>query len=401
MEWEVVQEGGGSYLKTVCEGRAEYADEIFSFQDIPGFLPFETRQINGKKESFYDITGKISLADYLREGRFHLTEVKSIFRQILDMEETLEQYLLEGTGLMIHEDFLYLDRNSGRVWGVYHGERTKGNMTAVGTLLEYIMDYMEQSDRELVFFVYGMHKLTRGAACTRRDVAAYLTEKEKGAVLPEEKSVPPYPICGQEKINSPVSGNKSGNRKSFSNKQVPLLAVTVMVFGMAVPVLLWRAGVFTLSLSGEIDWGKCLAATAFFLIVSGYGAWRAAGFQKKNIHNSAGVIVSEEKNNWQLCLIPGKSGEELMPIGYYPFMLGSDEVRADGVLKGHDVSGSHLQIAEEGGEFYAVDQESVGGTLHNGSRMVPWQKKKLRDGDILVIGSHEFVIELTSSEYVI
>lgn len=396
MEWEIVQEGGGSFLKTVCEERDNFADGIFFYQDVPGFLPFETRLINGKKESFYDITGKISLAEYLREGRFQLAEIKNIFRQILDMEETLEQYLLEGAGLMIHEDFLYLERNTGRLWGIYHEVGKKGNMAAVGSLVEYIMDYMEQTDRELVFFIYGMHKLTRSAVCTRRDVAAYLDEKEKGVLLPEEHKEPPSPIYERESTNPPVSG-----RKSSSKNQVPVLAVTLLISGMAIPVILWRAGVFTLPLSGGTDWGKCLAATAFFIIASGYGAWRAAGFQKKGVRNSADVLVSEEKNLWQLCLIPGKSGEELMPVGHYPFVLGSDEVHADGVLKGQDVSGSHLQITEEGGEIYAVDQESFGGTLHNDSRMVPWQKEKLKDGDILIIGSHEFVVELTVPSYVI
>lgn len=413
MEWEIVQEGDSNCLKTVCEGTENFADGIFFYQNVPGFLPFESRLINGKKECFYDITGKVSLAEYLREGRFRLAEIKNIFRQILDMEETLEQYLLEGTGLIIHEDFLYLERNTGRLWGIYREGKTRGDMTAVGTLLEYIMDYMEQTDRELVFFIYGMHKLTRSASCTRRDIAAYLVSHEKQetpSLISGQKSACLSVDDGRPSDRKPddrkPGGSKcgvciSGNKVSLSNRQIPLPAVTLLILGMAIPVILWRAGIFTLPLSGEMDWGKCLAATAFFLVTFGYGAWRMTGFQKRKAQNSADIILSEEKSIWQLCLIPGRSGEQLMPIGHYPFVLGSDELRADGVLSGQDVSGSHLQIAEEGGEIYAVDQESFGGTLRNGSRMIPWQKEKLKDGDILVIGSHEFVVELTSSEYVI
>lgn len=395
MEWEIVQEGGGNCLKTVCDGRTDFADSIFFYQDVPGFLPFETRLINGKKESFYDITGKISLAGYLREGRFRLADIKDIFRQILDMEETLEQYLLEGAGLIIHEEFLYLDRGTGRLWGIYYGEASKGDMAAVGTLLEYIMDYMEQTDRELVFFIYGMHKLTRGAVCTRRDLAAYLGEKEEEIVLSKEQKAAPLPLSGMDKTPSSELSEK-GDKK----KQIPVLSATLLLLGMAIPVILWRAGIFTLPLSGGMDWGKCLAAAAFFLIVSGYGAWRAAGMNHRISRNMPHIPVREENSTWQLCLIPGKSGEELIPIRYYPFIIGSDEVRTDGLLRGSDVSGSHLQIVEEGGEIIAIDQESAGGTFHNDRRMVPWQKQPLKDGDILAVGSHEFVVELTSSEYV-
>lgn len=82
-------------------------------------------------------------------------------------------------------------------------------------------------------------------------------------------------------------------------------------------------------------------------------------------------------------------------------MIGGDEKRADKRLDGSGVSGRHLQIVQEAGEVFAIDQESADGTWRNDCRMVPWQREALKDGDILSIGNHAFVVELTSSEYVI
>ena len=59
MNWEYVQEGTGNFLRILSDDRETFADEMFSYQDIQGFLPLEIRCINGKKEAFYDITGKI------------------------------------------------------------------------------------------------------------------------------------------------------------------------------------------------------------------------------------------------------------------------------------------------------------------------------------------------------
>lgn len=409
MDWEIVQEGGGICLKTASAEGTEYTEEIFLYQDLPGFLSFENRLVNGSRESFYDITGKISLARYLVEEKFSLSQLKNIFRQILIMEQTLEEYLLEGNGLMVHPDFLFVERGTEKLWGIYHGADADGDVAAFGKLLEYIMDYMPQSDRELVFFVYGMHKLTRGPGCTRRDISAYLGQEETGESAlkeaMEESGLASQPSqAGERRPSGGRHPAKSlGKREAGEedeNRPIPFLSAGILLVGIMIPIVLWRAGLFAMPLSFGTDWGKCLAAFAFFLAVSGYGAFRAAGFKKKEVGS---VQRDEEKETpgWQLCLIPGKSGCELMPVGKFPFMIGSDGQKSDGELKGAGISGCHLRLVEEAGEIFAIDQESPGGTFHNTRRMVPWQKEALRDGDTLSIGSYEFVVELTSTEYVI
>ena len=85
MNWEYVQEGTGNFLRILSDDRETFADEMFSYQDIQGFLPLEIRCINGKKEAFYDITGKIPLRIYLKEQKFTLSVIRDIFRQILDL----------------------------------------------------------------------------------------------------------------------------------------------------------------------------------------------------------------------------------------------------------------------------------------------------------------------------
>lgn len=403
MRWEIVQEGAGNCLKTEAAGQTGYAEGIFMYQDLPVFLSCENRLINGNKEAFYDITGKVSLSRYLTEGRFCLADIKNLFRQILDMEDTLEEYLLEGSGLVVHQDFLFVDRKTMSLSGIYHGQRTDGDIRAIGKLLEYMMDCMEQDDKELVFFIYGMHKLTRNPGCTRRDLSAYLCEgKEDGPhnFLKSDTRADILPLSDSLKSSRESGGgrNKKANPGRVGQdgkaRRIPVLSAVILCLGIIIPLLLLLSGMFSMPLSGEINWGKFLAAGAFFLGVSGYGAWRAAGLGMR-------VRAETERDKWQLCLIPVRSGGELIPVRSFPFMIGGDEKRADKRLDGSGVSGRHLQIVQEAGEVFAIDQESADGTWRNDCRMVPWQREALKDGDILSIGNHAFVVELTSSEYVI
>ncbi len=394
MESELVQEGTGNYLKMVSSMGDEYADRLFSYQEIPGFLPLEIRRINGQKEMFYDVTGKVSLARFLREEKFDLSLIRNIFRQIIALEEELEEYLLEGAGLLVHTEYLYMEKSTGRLWGIYKGERNSGNTPAFGTLLEYIMECMDQKDRELVFFVYGMHKLTRGSGCTRGEMKQYLEAEE-----PE----PYIPFGIHEKRHSPKDGKSvktstvAGKEREKRDKGSPALSVAILLTGVILPFVLWRAGVFTRPLSGEMNWEKCIGATAFFLIVTGYGAWKTMPKRNGRVRRT-GVRREEEPGLWQVCLIPQQSGDALIPVPYFPFIIGRDADRTDAVLPDGGVSGVHLKIVQEDGEVFAVDQESSGGTYHNGNRMVPWKSKKLQDGDSISLGTHEFVVELTAPD---
>ena len=399
MNWEYVQEGTGNFLRILSDDRETFADEMFSYQDIQGFLPLEIRCINGKKEAFYDITGKIPLRIYLKEQKFTLSVIRDIFRQILDLEEELEEYLLEGCGLLVHPDYLYVEKGTQRIWGIYNGEHTDGDITAFGTLLEFVMEYMNQKDRELVFFIYGMHKLTKEAGCTRGDLRGYLMEREETGILEIREN------AGQMQSGTEKSGEIKTKRTRVHPREkntienIPVMSILLLVTGVVIPVILWQMGIFTMSLSGEINWGRCLGASAFFIVICGYGAWKlmpVKGFKWQEVF----VRTEEETDTNQLCLIPEQSGDNLIPVRHFPFLIGKDDSQNDVRLEGSGVSRVHLQIVQEAGELYAIDQESAGGTYHNGNRMVPWERENLRDGDFLTIGSHEYVVEITSSEYV-
>ena len=399
MNWEYVQEGTGNFLRILSDDRETFADEMFSYQDIQGFLPLEIRCINGKKEAFYDITGKIPLRIYLKEQKFTLSVIRDIFRQILDLEEELEEYLLEGCGLLVHPDYLYVEKGTQRIWGIYNGEHTDGDITAFGTLLEFVMEYMNQKDRELVFFIYGMHKLTKEAGCTRGDLRSYLMEREETRILDIREN------AGQMQSGTEKSGEIKTKRTRVHPREkntienIPVMSILLLVTGVVIPVILWQMGIFTMSLSGEINWGRCLGASAFFIVICGYGAWKlmpVKGFKWQEVF----VRTEEETDTNQLCLIPEQSGDNLIPVRHFPFLIGKDDSQNDVRLEGSGVSRVHLQIVQEAGELYAIDQESAGGTYHNGNRMVPWERENLRDGDFLTIGSHEYVVEITSSEYV-
>lgn len=95
-----------------------------------------------------------------------------------------------------------------------------------------------------------------------------------------------------------------------------------------------------------------------------------------------------------MCLISCQGNIRSIPIAYYPFVLGAEEKKVDGIVVGAGIEKIHAQILCEGNEIFVLDEESQQGTYHNDERLVPWQKKRLQDGDILRLAQTEYVVEL-------
>lgn len=398
MNAEYVQEGAGNFLRMISEEKENFADEMFLHQEIPGFLPMEIRKINGKKEILYNVTGKIPLLVYMKENIVTLSDMRTFFSSIFDLQDELEEYLLDGCRLMIHPEYLYVERDGKHLWGIYREGSHNGNVAALGTFLEAVMEVMNQKDRDLVFFVYGMHKLTKSEGCTRADLREYLEKQEKGDkgnISSYERKKDGFCLSLQEKIQEKSEKRQEKCGENNKENKLPLLSGFIVLAAIVIPVVLWKNGMFDLPLTKSPDYPKLVGAFSFFLIVGIYAGSRVLPQNRNRIEKP--YLKTEKEEEWdEICLIPEKKGERMIPMENFPFRIGADERYADVLLKGVDISPLHLQILSDGGVFYAVDQESVSGSCHNGKRMVPWEKEPLNDGDFLSVGSHEFVVEISS-----
>lgn len=379
MEKEIIREALGTYLRLSAAGGETVGDRMFMYQNLSGFLSMEVTWINGQKYYLYDISGKITLGKYLSDHDFGVCDVRAVCRQILKLPEILQSYLLDEEGAVIHPDYLYLDPSTKEMAAVYYPASPYPGISALGGLLEEIMDKMDQKDQELVFFVYGMHRLTKEEGTTQQTLKKYLEEKA------DKK--------GQTDILERQPERQEQGRKNVKNigekKESYLLPVAILLVGMLLAAALWYAGWFTKPISGEVDWPQGLGATAFFLGVAGYGAWKS--WPKRECD----TLWEDGEKHKKVCLIPCQGSESPIPVCHVPFLLGCDGERVDGVLPVHDMSPIHARIVQEGDGFMVMDEESAQGTFHNDERLVPWQKKKIQDGDMLRFASREYVVEIT------
>lgn len=255
----------------------------------------------------------------------------------------------------------------------------------MGSLVEFIMKKMDAHNEEMMFWVYGFHKQTKEAGMTRQILWKYLEKDENKKEKCNEKK------CLETSVKSDMNIKKVEKRIVTNHqKKSYLLPITLLVSGVFVTIVTWLLGCFREPLSQENDLTMGVGASIFFLGVTGYGAWKT----RPKCHLSE-VIWQEDEKVRKLCLISCQGRIESIPITYYPFVLGMDETKVDGMVGGLGIDRIHAQIICEGSEFYVMDEESQQGTFHNDDRLVPWQKRRLQDGDILRLAQTEYVVEIS------
>lgn len=393
MEYQRIQKGSEIYISMKPKTGKMRTEKLFSYEEMPGFLPLEVRLVNGEKEYCYPISGKITLRQYLTETAFHLSDIQALFFSLLDMMQLLEEYLLDSRGLMIGEEVLFVDVRTHQIYGIYGEEDGEELIPAMSRLLEFIMEKMNQKEKDLVFFVYGMHKQTKETNCSVQDLRQYLCSEEvyteKVYAVEERK----------QKTNSDLwcrSKKESGCWQRKREKTVAdfwyVLAAVIVVCAAGCLLFLWRRGVFYEAGTRTMDYRKLLGILLFFGTAGGYGVWRLCLLKKER-----GELLLSKEEQKKVCLIPREKGDEWIPVSTFPFRLGKREDLVNYVLFSENISDFHAEIRQEGGYITLVDEESDGGTYWNGKQLAAWQPVQLQDGDRIRFAEYEYVVEITKS----
>ena len=407
----------GSYIRLSGDDKERMCDRILTGNCVKGILPLDIEFVNGKREYVYETSGYRSLSESLEDGSLSKEQWLHIFMDILKTGYELEQYLLDCEHMVISCDTVFIRSRDLSVGCIYRAEHKAAVSEQLNRLCEQVLKYPEY-DRGQTEFIYRMHAVTVGENVTVKTIRDFLAEEggehEKYETMEEDKPLPTRRsgARGKEKTRAAekAAGRtvekskktawtedkaKAGVREkkdhtgvknmSISSYSLPICLICV---GAVIPTICMYLGLFRSSVSGSTDVTKAVCAYAFFLSVAFYGAFRLCP-------RKTGVLVWEEEEELSVCLLPQASGLCAIPVGMFPWQIGRDERSVDAVIDREGIAPIHARFDRESESVYVTDEESSSGTLLNHSRLTPWEKTRLRDGDILSFGATSYVVEIT------
>ncbi|MBO4395128.1 MAG: FHA domain-containing protein [Eubacterium sp.] len=404
-EWS---DSSGSYIRIRGDEGERIGDRILRKKCIKGILPVEIERVNDRQEYVYETTGYRSLNEYMERTPLCREQWVELWKQVTDTLEDLEMHLMDGEHLVIDGEHLYLQGDRPEVSAIWIPAHKEKISIAVCRLMEQILRYPE-ADRETSEYIYKLHDLAATKELPSRELYSLLRNEESGVVSADKKyintdehketkdirsrflaGVKSYNLkrkgmdCKSEK-NDYGTGNRVDETNARKNR---LLCIGILALGILIPGVLFKCGIFISSVTGQVNYPMLGSAFLFFIAVAGYGAWSFRPREKNR-------FVYEDDDAPSVCLIPQVTGLNVLPVMEFPWQIGRDPNLSDAVVDRDDIAPVHARIQRESETVYLVDEEAPAGTFLNNNRIVPWEKNRVIDGDLVTLGATPYVIEIS------
>ena len=345
---------------------ADYTYETYEVQmilhnKIPNLLQMRIIVEDGQTEYWYDVTGMQAL-----DKQFDLAPVGADFlcfllRSICDMKTQLENYMLDDRNIPFSSSMVYFDRMNDSICFCYIPGYQQTEETGIRILFEEVLQKLDHSDSMAVRIGYDVYErcakvdfVVEDVNRCLRDYRAEISEEEIGE--PEEEEFDeiisdlwtepePQPITKKRRWEFPKLRKRREKKQKSGYRGV--LEQELVLDYVAEKAEDWNHTVY---------------------------------FSKERM-----------KTVWEL-VYQGGGPEENFCLDKFPFFLGKDKKKADGILHSDAVSRVHARITKEEDTLYLEDFNSTNGTYLNG-RLLPMNTPSvIQKGDRIMLASEEYVL---------
>ena len=121
------------------------------------------------------------------------------------------------------------------------------------------------------------------------------------------------------------------------------------------------------------------------LTMSGYAVAEETVYEEDDMGKTVYMEEQPETRETRHRLMT-EEGKLLVSLEQDTYTIGKKRGEADLVLEEPSVSRLHARIVKETDGYYLEDMNSTNGTLKNGLRLQPYEKRKLEEGDEITFG---------------
>jgi hypothetical protein len=97
----------------------EFQIAMIAQNDIPGIAKLELKKLDSDVKLCYQLSGLISLTDYLKKQKISKYEFSEIVEAIISVLLKCKNYLLNDNSFILKEDYIYLNPRSKQVFLIY------------------------------------------------------------------------------------------------------------------------------------------------------------------------------------------------------------------------------------------------------------------------------------------
>lgn len=381
-----LQKKGGIVLLVIKSRKGQRLDEreihIINNAGVRGLLAFESLQ---KKDAFkliFDLTGYISLREYLKNP-FRKETFAKLLQNIFDNLKAMRNVNFRPQKLVLDMDYVMINPSTQELQFVYLPIQALENGTELRSFLleiiregsfvadedrEYVREYITILNTGINFSEFELEQYIERLQEKEPDMQRIKCPKCKTQVGPEDKFCP---ICGSpiemkrytdsEKIYMPPDVQTGDDMKGQTESR------------------------------SQVANGRRKGNTEYFTTILGpdsekpepvYGGTAVLGGANKHVSS---YLIRE-------------STQERISVDKPVFRIGKEKSYCDYFVKDNSaVSRSHANIVVRGERFYVVDLNSTNHTYVDGRLIQPQEETEIFSGTRLRLGNEEFTFYIEES----
>jgi hypothetical protein len=432
-----------------CEFFGKDGDKINDFRtrmllenNIPGLLPVTHRLVNGESRYYYEINSLQSFDRLYDKNEIGYDELKKILIGCVNIFERLEEYLLDGTQIIIQPEMIYINVDKMEPYFVCYPDYEGDVRISFMEFVDGLLTKVNHTDEQAVMLGYQVYRYTRtpnyviseilnivGNISTRNEKADELNDEDIRCDM--EKTYESQPIYRYENEESEADSDyteEANSKKRKSGHIKDLVGAVFCVFlSLVIGALIVGIRVYNII---EIDGDSELYLFAAMAMAFVSAVLFAICYIKKrkqekeisklnegedetdtNIEIDTPVIsYRQEHFNYKyeppkkietcaetVCL-GDETVEERMLMGRIngrdinislnklPMTVGKQPSVSDFVINDTAVSKMHARFEEREGRVYICDLNSTNGTVRNGVQLDINKPVALEPGDKIRFG---------------
>lgn len=152
----------------------DYRTRMILENKIPGLLPVTHRQINGESRYYYEINSLQSLDRLYDKNEIQYNGLKNLLLGCIKLFEKLDEYLLDGTQIIIKSELIYIHVEKMEPYFVCYPDYEGDVRIAFMEFIDEILTKIDHTDEQAVMLGYQVYRYTRNPNYVMSEIKAMI-----------------------------------------------------------------------------------------------------------------------------------------------------------------------------------------------------------------------------------
>jgi hypothetical protein len=197
------------YFGEIVENNNDYRKKMLLENNISGLLPVKHRLVNGQLRYYYKINSLQSLESIYNKKEINYDELKHILGGCIKLCDSLEEYLLDGSQIILRPEFIYMNPDTLELYFVCYPEYEEDIRVSFVEFIDMILTKIDHMDNDAVLLGYKIYRYTKNPNFVISEIASILDSHSSSAPKPDPDDI--------KTIQIPLYENEQTYNDEFDN----------------------------------------------------------------------------------------------------------------------------------------------------------------------------------------